>query len=376
MGAVATRRDVALFIDPLSYHFERDRLFDSRHSPTGGDDILGPYRYLREWLGERAVSVHTGDMLEDETAADLNLYVTMGIRRRYRRLAQRPDTILSAFFVPECPIVDPRLFVDLPAASRAFRRMYSFAEDPAMREFMPEDVSFHQFRFPYPFDGVDDEAWSRSSRGFLTIINGNKAPRLATRELYTERLRAVAFFEQRGAIDLYGVGWDGPPFRVGETRVPRPLRRIGYLAEQRWDRLRPGRDPLRAAARRAWRGSVASKSETLSRYTFAICFENMVMQGWVTEKIFDCLVAGTIPIYLGAPDIETWVDPACFVDMRRFAGYDELRDFLNALSPSEIGAFREAGREYFRSDRFRPFTKQAFAEIFGRILAEDAGVPV
>ena len=112
----------------------------------------------------------------------------------------------------------------------------------------------------------------------------------------------------------------------------------------------------------------------LSGYTFAICFENMAMQGWVTEKIFDCLVAGTIPIYLGAPDIEEWVDPDCFVDMRQFSGYDELREYLLALSPAEIGAYREAGREYFRTERFKPFTKEAFADIFVAMVAEDAGM--
>jgi hypothetical protein len=100
----------------------------------------------------------------------------------------------------------------------------------------------------------------------------------------------------------------------------------------------------------------------------------MVMQGWVTEKIFDCLVAGAIPIYLGAPDVEDWVDAECFIDARRFSGYDELRDYLLALSPAEIAAYREAGREYFGTERFKPFTKEAFAEIFLRILAEDAGI--
>jgi hypothetical protein len=150
------------------------------------------------------------------------------------------------------------------------------------------------------------------------------------------------------------------------------MRRLAYLVERRWDRLRP--DPLVATARRAWRGTVASKSAMLSGYTFAICFENQVMQGWVTEKIFDCLVAGTIPIYLGAPDIEEWVDPECFVDMRRFSGYDELREYLLALSPAEIGSYREAGREYFRTERFKPFTKEAFADIFVAMVAEDAGM--
>jgi hypothetical protein len=375
---MAASRGVALFLDPLSYHLEQDRLFDSRHSPTGGEDILGPYAYLREWLAEREVRVHTGDLLvtADAPAAELNLYVTMGLRGRYPILERRSDTVLSAFFVPECPIVEPRLYRDLPAASRAFRRMYSFAGEEAMSEFLSEPLPFESFRFPYAFDDVHEPAWRREDRSFLTIINANKVPRLDTRELYSERLRAVAFFEQKGEIDLYGIGWDGPPFRVGETGVPNVVRRAAYLAERRWDRLRPNRDPLLTAARRAWRGQVASKSDTLCRYTFAICFENMVMQGWVTEKLFDCLVAGTIPVYLGAPDVERWVDPESFIDMRRFSSYEELRTYLRSLGPGEIAAYREAGRDYFRSDRFRPFTKQAFAEIFGRIVAEDTGVAI
>ena len=100
----------------------------------------------------------------------------------------------------------------------------------------------------------------------------------------------------------------------------------------------------------------------------------MVLDGWVTEKLFDCLRAGTVPVYLGAPDVDRWVWPECYVDMRRFTSYEELREFLHSLSPAEIDAYREAAREYFASDEFHPFTKEAFAEIFEEIVREDAGV--
>jgi hypothetical protein len=369
---------VAVWLDPLTYHLGNDGLFDAANTPNSGERILEPYVRVRERLAELGIPVHTGDMLirGAAPAGELNLYATMGLTTHYRRLARRSDTMLSAFFVNECPVAAPRLFDELVQADGFFRRMYSFARDEAMRPFLRGPVHFEPFRYPYPFDAVKDEAWSRRGRRFLTMINGNKVPRIDTAELYTERLHAIAYFEARNEIDLYGVGWDGPPFRIGETRVPRRLRRLGYLAERRWDRLRPDSDPHLSAARRAWRGQVASKSETLSGYTFAICFENQMMQGWVTEKIFDCLLAGTIPVYLGAPDVEDWVDPACFIDMRRFDGYDELREYLLGLGHVGLEAMRDAGRDYLRSAMFRPFSKDAFADLFVKLVAEDAGVEV
>ncbi len=376
--AASLRRDVTLFLDPLSHHFEADRLFDSRHSPYGGDSILEPYAYTRRALADFGIATHTADLLESGAVrpSDVNLYVSMGIRDRYKRLRRRGGVVFSAFFVPECPVAEPALYRDLAEASEVFRRMYSFSTDQALEPFLSKPVRFLPFRFPQAFDGVHEAQWARRERRFLVIINGNKLPRLRVNELYTERLRAVEYFARRDEIDLYGVGWDGPPFRIGTTRVPGSVRRLAYAAERRWRRVFPDRDPLRVAARKTWRGAVDSKAETLSRYTFAICFENMVLEGWITEKIFDCFFAGTVPIYLGAPDVEDWIPAECFIDMRSFSGYDELRSYLLQLSPTETEQYRLAAVEYLSSAAYRPFTKHAFAERFRQIVVEDAGVAV
>ncbi|MDE3091886.1 MAG: hypothetical protein KGJ80_21140, partial [Chloroflexota bacterium] len=141
-----------------------------------------------------------------------------------------------------------------------------------------------------------------------------------------------------------------------------------------WDRLRP--NPLLVAARRVYRGAVPSKAETLGRYNFAICFENSILKGWITEKIFDCMHAGTIPIYWGAPDILEYVPSNCFIDMRQFVNYAALRDHLKSFTANEIQGYRENARAYLRSPQFRPFTKQAFVEIFARLIEEETGTSI
>ena len=41
------------------------------------------------------------------------------------------------------------------------------------------------------------------------------------------------------------------------------------------------------------------KRKAISRYLFHFAFENSVEPGYVTEKVFDALKAGTVPVYLG-----------------------------------------------------------------------------
>eukprot|EP01035_Chromulina_nebulosa_P021540 gene21540-27890_t len=41
------------------------------------------------------------------------------------------------------------------------------------------------------------------------------------------------------------------------------------------------------------------KRKAISNYMFYFAFENRVEDGYVTEKIFDGLIAGTVPVYLG-----------------------------------------------------------------------------
>jgi hypothetical protein len=281
---------------------------------------------------------------------------------------------MSAFFALECPVVEPRLYRDLSRIGTAFKRVFSYSTEEGLAPFLSGPVKLHRFMLPQSYSGVDERVWGQQDRKFLVMINGNKLPQVYLHELYTERLRAVEVFNRRGEIDLYGVGWDGPPYRVGEARTPAIVRRAVYTARKRWQRLRPPSDPLRTAVRQAYRGLANPKLETIGGYRFAICFENSILEGWITEKIFDCFYAGTVPIYWGPPDIERWIPPSCFIDMRQFRDYEQLREFLLSLGPLEVDDYRAAAREFFKSAAFRPFSKQTFAELVGSLVEEDTGL--
>ncbi len=363
---------VALYIEPPSHHFLGDKLFIVDDGRLNGDRIHAPYAHLRETLNAKGIKVHTADFLPEKANGVKNIYVSMGMLHRYKKLARRKDVVLSAYFAVECPNVEPRLFSALPEASRYFKRLMSWSDGESLKPFVGEVLPFRSFRWAQSFDSVHEAEWNRRNRKFMVMINANKLPRLYWRELTTERKLAVEFFSRTDEIDLYGKGWDKPPLRVGITHMPWTLRRMHHFLLTYWQKLRP--DPLLVAARKVYRGTSSSKSETLSQYTFAVCYENMILKGWVTEKIFDCFFAGTIPIYWGAPDITDYVPENCFIDKRKFKTYEELRAFLKSLSEEQITAYRENARDFIASKKFDPFRKQAFTDLFEGIVEEDGEI--
>jgi hypothetical protein len=369
--------DVALFVDPFSARLGQDRLFDPGEAAGAGDNAFEPFVHLRAALQARGIEVHTADMLDSRrpSGRTVNVYISLGLRERYARLARRSDVRLSGFFAFECPIVLPALYGDLHRIGDRFKRVFSYSTEEALHPFLRGPVNLTRFMLPQSFDDVHRRIWERRDRQFIVAVNANKLTRLKVNELYTERLRAIEFFNRYDEIDLYGLGWDLPPGRIG-TRLPRSATRLERRLRGAWESARPPADPLRVATREAWRGATSRKDLTLGGYKFAVCFENSILEGWITEKIFDCFYAGTVPIYLGAPDVERWIPPECFVDMRQFEGYEELREFLLTLTDDQIEAYRLAARDFLRSERFRPFSKQTFAELVGRLVEEDTGVPL
>ena len=80
----------------------------------------------------------------------------------------------------------------------------------------------------------------------------------------------------------------------------------------------------------------AGKLPVISRYKFTLAFENSICRDYVTEKFFDPLIAGSVPVYLGAPNVDEFAPgDNCYIDASRFENPRALAAFLVALAKDE-----------------------------------------
>tara|TARA_R110002153_G_scaffold119109_1_gene264039 strand:- start:7641 stop:8393 length:753 start_codon:yes stop_codon:yes gene_type:complete len=59
--------------------------------------------------------------------------------------------------------------------------------------------------------------------------------------------------------------------------------------------------------------SIENKITALKDYRFSLIIENEYSNNWFTEKLIDCLVTGTVPIFWGCPNIHKFFDPRGFI---------------------------------------------------------------
>lgn len=71
-------------------------------------------------------------------------------------------------------------------------------------------------------------------------------------------------------------------------------------------------------------GAVPDKLAFLRRHRFNIAVENSRSTGCITEKLIDPLLAGSIAIYWGAPDVLRDFDPHCMINVADFDNLDAL----------------------------------------------------
>lgn len=78
-----------------------------------------------------------------------------------------------------------------------------------------------------------------------------------------------------------------------------------------------------------------TKEAMLSRYKFTIAFENSNDADYITEKLYQPLRYGSVPIFRGCSNLEDFVPPHSAIDANKFNSPKELADYLNYLNQND-----------------------------------------
>ncbi len=132
--------------------------------------------------------------------------------------------------------------------------------------------------------------------GTTAIINANKLSSVRG-SLYGLRRRVIAQFDRdRLPLTLAGGGWD----RRGRALLVENARAIAYALYNRVGvDLREWARPLPLDGTVDYIGRIDDKDDVLLASEFAVVIENSAT--YVSEKLFDAVIAGCVPLYVGPP---------------------------------------------------------------------------
>ncbi|KAK3833930.1 MAG: hypothetical protein JOS17DRAFT_739823 [Linnemannia elongata] len=87
------------------------------------------------------------------------------------------------------------------------------------------------------------------------------------------------------------------------------------------------------------------KQKLLAGYPFGLAAENSNCLGYVTEKFYDVLATGAIPVYMGAPDIADFVPEGSYINAKDFATYDDLIHHMKTVDRAPFYKWKEIVKE-------------------------------
>jgi glycosyltransferase involved in cell wall biosynthesis len=101
-------------------------------------------------------------------------------------------------------------------------------------------------------------------------------------------------------------------------------------------------------------------------FTFVLIVENTDADGYVSEKIYDAFIAGTIPLYYGNSNSLVGIPSDMYVDLKKFQKSNELQECLDSLSLKEVEKIRNTILKK-REQVLRTVSTKAFAETLDQV---------
>jgi hypothetical protein len=205
-------------------------------------------------------------------------------------------------------------------------------------------ISSAKFKMPANFNNI----FSRNLR-YLRYFTNNLISLFEKKydfgeDLIPFRLMAIVYFSKYKNFQLFGKGWEFV------KKYDKFLSNIQFYHQ-----------PL----------PLTHKSPEISKSRFTLCFENSNYSGYITEKVFDIMLSGSVPIWKGCKEIYDYIPSNCFIDISNFATFDDLYLFLNNMDEALWNSYIKNIYNYLNSDNYRIFTADYFSSEVITLIKND-----
>ncbi len=335
-GGTSLKRPMRVAVSNFYDRYTTDGYLFKNTYVANGHNSFKPWCDLYDYGQAHGIDFVTLDQVAD-IATDLDAVVFVERPKPGNALsdAALQANIVKILLIYECPLIKPDNWDT--EYHKQFDRIFTWGDDLVDGHRYIKNNFVSGLELPYDF-AVLKSAFAQ--RKLATMINSSVLVQDSSRfpsELYTHRVRTIRWFEANAPqdFDLHGLGWDANMFP-------------------------------------SYKGRVRDKLATLSHYRFAICYENAQgYAGYISEKIQDCLLAGVVPVYGGAPNIARWIPSDCYIDISQFQTYDALYAHLSGMDSATHAQYLDRIHHFFTSGKAYPFSTECFITTLTKFLSWD-----
>ena len=337
-------KKVSFVIEKL---YQNNILFDKNQKKIfARDNAFAKYHVLYDVFKENSYDVATCDINSIEES-DIVIYNDLP-----NKLPSKKDIEKSYLIMNESPLVRADNFDK--SKHKYFHKIFTWNDN------LVDDKKYIKINYSFSFPKEINKDTKRKK--LCCLIVSNKSSNYKN-ELYSERIQLIEWFESHHLEDfsLYGIGWDS--FRFQGVKAVRALNKLPFVKEIFYK--------LFKRKYKSYRGTVDSKFDTMKKYKFAIAYENVKDEnGYITEKIFDVFIAGCVPIYLGAKNINEYIPSDCFIDRRKFDSNSEMYSYIKSMNDVKYLEYLNNIERYLNSKQSKQFTIETFAETIVKNILE------
>ncbi len=331
-------------VTPYGDVYSQDRIFDSKACKIGAN-LLEPGIALKEFFKDKGDEYHTVDYFDFDkidviifqdinkdsllTASNPVDFIKYILKAKWKKdylkkIAFREKSLKSILILQEPKVVFPNGY------KKDIQKLFDYVL--TWDDKLVDNSKFFKFQYPQV---VPEKIYCEDfgNKKLISLFASNKKG-IGSEELYSKRYEFIEYAEKNNLeFDLYGAGWDKEKFKC-------------------------------------YKGFVEDKHSVQSKYKFSLCYENMLSNnGYITEKIFDCFFSGTVPVYLGAANIENYIPKGAYIDKREYESVESLVYYISNMQEEEYKTYVEAAQKYIRSSSFeKEFSVRSYIERMTKLV--------